>query len=127
MKKIWENYIFEVLPKNVIVGFSDSPITSLYNFFKNIKEDKNRVKTIYNLYMDDKDKIRYCYQDHEIKEKYPNLFDVIKTKTFSREKNINVSATKMRKALQDNNLEQFKQCLPEELKIKSEEIFKLLL
>lgn len=126
MKIVWENYIYKILPDNVAIGFSDSPITSLYNFLNSIDKQNTSAETIFNLYMDDKDKIRYCYQDHQIIEKFPRIAHTIKTNTFNREANVNVSATKMRKALQNNDLQSFTYYLPEDLQNKANEIFSLL-
>lgn len=127
MKIIWDNYIIPILPESVYVTTNDNPITWLYNFLKTI-EDSNKTDTVFTLYMDDKDQKRYCYQDNQIQEKFPRLYEAqkIKITTINRQSNINISGTKMRKTLQEKNLEGFKECLPEVLVERANELFMLL-
>ena len=128
MKIVWDEYIVGKLPKNITVISAESPIQGLYNFLKMNDDKPEGANVVFTLYMDDKDLKRYCYQDHELKNKFPNLYNrnQIKVKTFNRESNVNVSATKMRKTLQDNDLQGFTECLPDVLKDQASEIFTLL-
>lgn len=127
MKYVWENFITPVLPKNVMIVPTDSPIPNLYNLLRSIDQQNTSTQTMFNLYMDDKDKVRYCYQDHEILEKFPRIAHTIKTNTFNRKTTLNVSGTQMRKTLQNNDLQGFTACLPDVLQDKAVEIFNSLI
>lgn len=129
MSKIWLDYIFKILPENVLFASNDNPIICMYNFLKDIDNDYNRPFCVYNFYMDIFDKKKYCYQEHEIERKFPNLYknNEINIITFDRKSNMDVSGTKMRKTLQNNDLQEFTNCLPNKLQDKAQEIFNLLI
>jgi cytidyltransferase-like protein len=127
MEVIWHEFIEPMLPKNVIVHYSENPLVSVYNFLKS--ENDSLSKKSYTLYADNHDKARYCYEDKQIEAKFPFLYmnHSINVKTYERSENIDVSGTKMRKTLQTHNFNEFTKMLPDSLVIEAQKVFELLL
>lgn len=69
---------------------------------------------------------RYKYTNEELKRRFPRIYENIIVNEFRREDNINISGTRAREFLKNNDLISFKEALPDRIKNYSSEIFELL-
>lgn len=125
MKPVWK-LIEKHLPKNVKVFYSENPTTNEFQVLTSAEKDPNN-HNVYVLYTDMKDIKRYDnprIKERTLKRLYSN--DQLIFKGFERKSNVDVSGTKVRKALQDNDLEAFVSMMPEPIQQYGHQIFKLL-
>lgn len=112
MKIIWEQYTIPFLSSKIEIFFVSNPIASLYDHLKKIDENiKN--KDVYTFYADEND-IKHI-DNQRIKTSLPRIAKnkQLKTKSFNRQNNINVSGTMARKAIKESNKDYFKSMLPD--------------
>ena len=100
MFKIWQTYLINKLPKNIIFKIVDSPFNSVFkeiNLFGNLKK---------NYYIN-------VYSDTEDIQKYDKIeSDKIKLCGIRRNETVNISGTQMRSFLKVGNENNFKMYLP---------------
>jgi hypothetical protein len=127
MSKIWEDFIYQILPSSVEPVTTKNPFTSLYNYLKTADNNKDK-NIIYTLYLGGKDVKRYELDGNKIKLKFPFLFDnnLLIIKAIGIKLDIDISATKMRAYIQKNEFKTFRNGLPEPLRVHAVEIFKAL-
>lgn len=127
--QIWSDILIPALPKNVKVRFVDSPIRSVLHelgwFEQRLTQDAAGVPIV-NLYSD-KDDIETNFKDEDLK-KYPALLNAGKIKKIGVERTstVNISGTKMREFLQNNDKASFIKNLPPVGAKDKEEIWNIL-
>lgn len=127
--QIWSDMLIPSLPKNVKVKFVDSPLRSVMHelgwFEQRLTQDAANVPTI-NLYSDKED-VETNFKQEDL-NKYPELLKAGKIKKIGVERTstVNVSGTKMREFLQNNDKESFMKYLPPISSKYKEEIWNTL-
>lgn len=127
--QIWSDILIPALPKNVKVRFVDSPVRSVMHelgwFEQRLTQDAASVPVI-NLYSD-KDDIETNFKQEDL-NKYPALLQAGKINKIGVERTstVNVSGTKMREFLQNNDKESFLKNLPPVGNKDKEEIWNIL-
>lgn len=112
----WNEYFMPILPKNVSVKFSPSPLRSAVHDIgwleQILTQDKKDVPSI-NLYSDEVD-IGGNFKDEELANNFPAMWkqNKIEKRGVSRESTVNISGTKMRKFLETNDKTNFIKYLP---------------
>ena len=127
--RIWSDILIPALPKNVKVKFVDSPVRSTMHELgwleQLVVQDRAKVPTV-NLYSDAAD-VELNFKDEDLK-KYPYLLSVGKVKKVGVERTstVNISGTKMREFLRDDEKAQFLKYLPPVSAANKEEIWTTL-
>jgi len=123
MFEIWRDILYKKLPKNVIFKIVDSPFSSVIkeiDLFENIK--KNYYINIYS----DVDDIKR-FDMNNIRNRFSRLSSNIKLCGVSRNNTVNISGTKMREFLRNNDKNNFISYLPSPLSLKEKSyVYKLL-
>jgi hypothetical protein len=128
--KLWSDVFIPSLPKNVKVKFVDSPVRAVMHELgwleQRLTQDAANVPII-NLYSD-KDDVETNFKDEDLK-KYPSLLSANKIKKVGVERTstVNVSGTKMREFLMNNDKESFLKNLPPVSNKDKEEIWTTLM
>jgi hypothetical protein len=128
--KLWSDVFIPALPKNVKVKFVDSPVRAVMHELgwleQRLTQDAANVPII-NLYSD-KDDVETNFKDEDLK-KYPSLLSANKIKKVGVERTstVNVSGTKMREFLMNNDKESFLKNLPPVSNKDKEEIWTTLM
>jgi hypothetical protein len=128
--KLWSDVFIPSLPKNVKVKFVDSPVRAIMHELawleQRLTQDAADMPTI-NLYSD-KDDVEINFKDEDLK-KYPALLAANKIKKIGVERTatVNVSGTKMREFLMNNDKESFLKNLPPVGNKDKEEIWNTLI
>ena len=128
--KLWSDVFIPSLPKNVKVKFVDSPVRAVMHELgwleQRLTQDAADMPTI-NLYSD-KDDVEINFKDEDLK-KYPELLAANKIKKVGVERTatVNVSGTKMREFLMNNDKESFLKNLPPVSNKDKEEIWNTLI
>ena len=112
MIQIWNEILKQHLPKNVKIKFVDSPAAAVRYMILDLNKDSNESPNI-NIYSDIED-IK-SYDLGEFKTKYKNLFDLnkIKLRGVERSSTVNISGTKMREYLMNDDKSSFIKNLPD--------------
>jgi len=123
MKRIWEDYIIPILPQNVKVHFSGNPTSDQFLALEEAEKNPFEYNT-YVVYAAEEDIRRY--NNPRIREKtlahlYAN--EQLIFKTLPRN---DVSATKARQALMNDDLVEFVSLMPSPLMQRGHIIFELL-
>lgn len=135
MRLVWEKFIKPSFPGNVKVVYSGEPTSEQFAMLEDAEKQydaSGKIKsekelTFFTIYADVEDIERY--NNPRIKKKLlKNMFTDkrILLKGIPREGKFNVSGTKARKALQDNDMEAFVKILPKSLQPVGYQIFKIL-
>ena len=128
--KLWSDVFIPELPKNVKVKFVDSPVRAVMHELgwleQRLTQDAAAMPTI-SLYSD-KDDVETNFKDEDLK-KYPSLLAANKIKKVGVERTatVNVSGTKMREFLMNNDKESFLKNLPPVSNKSKEEIWNTLM
>lgn len=125
MVQIWNEILKSHLPKNVKIKFVDSPVAAVRYMLLDLDKDANESPTI-NIYSD-VDDIK-SYDSDEFKSKYKNLFNLnkINLKGIERSSTVNISGTKMREYLQNDDKNSFIKNLPDIPQSDKEKIYDIL-
>lgn len=110
MAKIWKTLIGPSMPDNVDISYVEQPVRSIYEFLGAASE-KREIEDTYNVYSDPKD-IAKNFPERSIKRYAPNLQD-INLIPVTRASTVDVSGTKMRRFLQNNDKKSFMANLPQ--------------
>lgn len=127
--QIWSDIFIPSLPKNVKVKFVDSPLRSVMHelgwFEQTLTQDAANVPII-NLYSDKED-VETNFKQEDL-NKYPELLKSGKINKIGvdRASTVNVSGTKMREFLQNNDKDSFMKYLPPVSAKDKEEIWNIL-
>jgi hypothetical protein len=127
--RIWSDLLIPALPKNVKVKFVDSPVRSTMHELgwleQLVVQDRAKVPTV-NLYSDAAD-VELNFKDEDLK-KYPYLLAAGKVKKVGVERSstVNISGTKMREFLRDDEKASFLKYLPPVSSAAKEEIWTML-
>lgn len=128
--KLWSDVFIPALPKNVKVKFVDSPVRAVMHELgwleQRLTQDAAAMPTV-SLYSD-KDDVETNFKDEDLK-KYPSLLAANKIKKVGVERTstVNVSGTKMREFLLNNDKESFLKNLPPVSNKDKEEIWNTLM
>lgn len=125
MMTIWSRYIQPTLPKNVDISYTNIPIRELWKVLGEANEAES--DDTYVLYGDVTD-INANFPESSLKRYAGYLYDngQIQLEPIERTSTVNVSGTKMRQWIQDDNEDQFITHLPKEIKSSGKKIFSLL-
>ena len=125
MMTIWKRFIQPTLPSNVEIDYTGIPIRSLWEVLGDANESES--DDTYVLYGDIED-ISANYPESSLKRYTGWLYDngQIRLEPISRKSTIDVSGTKMRKWIEDDNEEQFIYHLPQPIQSHGHQIFNLL-
>lgn len=129
MNIVWDLYLKNILPTNVIIFKEKNPIISVFNELKKI-DSENNLKNIFQFYIGEEEVQRYCLTNEKLNKNYPNLFknNLLNIVKINRAINNNVSGTLARKGLKNKNFELFSECLPNEIsELNKQNIFNLLI
>ncbi len=126
MQKIWTKYLLNIMPKNVKVCFTGSPIRSIYEKIGEINEGLD-CETNNIIYGDNVD-VERNFSDKSLCRYFPRLrsLGLVTVKSFSRTDTVNISGTAMRKFLELGLNEDFVSGLPLEIRSHGNEIWQLL-
>lgn len=124
MKKIWQEHIQPSLPANVNVVYGNSPVRLSYEDIGNA--DKNSSNDTFLIYSDPTDAATN-FSDNSLQKYAPNLFKSgrVKTRPVKRTSTINISGTKMRGFIANNDKVSFLKYMPK--KIDGNAIWNILL
>jgi hypothetical protein len=137
MIQIWETIIKPTLPGNVKIVYSDNPTTDQLSILED--EEKKMLKNkassfskseivVYTIYTDSEDIKRY--DNPRIKNKLlRNMFEnsrIVLNPVDRKTKSVDVSGTKARQALSDNDMEKFVSMLPPKVRPKGYMVFNIL-
>lgn len=128
--KLWSDVFIPSLPNNVKVKFVDSPVRAVMHELgwleQRLTQDAADMPTI-SLYSD-KDDVETNFKDEDLK-KYPELLAANKIKKVGVERTstVDVSGTKMREFLMNNDKESFLKNLPPVSDNDKEEIWNTLM
>lgn len=128
--RLWSDVFIPALPKNVRVKFVDSPVRAVMHelgWLEQTTVQDNAKVPIINLYSD-KDDVEINFKDEDLK-KYPSLLAAGKIKKVGVERTatVNVSGTKMREFLLNNDKASFLKYLPPVSTRDKEEIWNTLI
>ncbi len=127
---IWSDILIPALPKNVKVKFVDSPVRSAMHELgwleQSLTQDSANVPTA-KLYSD-KDDVDVNFKDEDLK-KFPALLagNKIEKVGVERTSTVNISGTKMREFLANDDKDSFMKYLPPVLNRDKEEIWNILM
>ena len=128
--KIWSDILIPALPKNVKVKFVDSPVRAVIHeigwFEQRLTQDAANIPVI-NLYSDKED-VETNFKNEDL-QKFPALMQAGKIKKVGVERTstVNISGTKMREFLQNNDKASFIKHLPPVGNKEKEEIWNTLI
>jgi hypothetical protein len=128
--RLWSDVFIPALPKNVRVKFVDSPVRAVMHeiaWLEQTTVQDNAKVPVINLYSD-KDDVDTNFKDEDLK-KYPSLLAAGKIKKVGVERTatVNVSGTKMREFLLNNDKASFLKYLPPVSTRDKEEIWNTLI
>lgn len=125
MIQIWNEILRKHLPKNVKIKFVESPVSAVRYILLDLDKESIESPTV-NLYSDVED-IK-SYDSEEFKTKYKNLFNLnkIKLKGIERTSTVNISGTKMREFLQNDDKKSFMEFLPDISNSEKEKIYNII-
>lgn len=127
---IWSDIFIPALPRNVKVKLVDSPVRSVMHelgwFEQSLTQDAAEVPNI-KLYSDKSD-VEVNFKDEDLK-KYPELLKLGKIEKVGVERTstVNISGTKMREFLMNDDKDSFMRYLPPVSNSQKEEIWNMLI
>ena len=119
MEFIWQNYLEDILPKNVNVIYGGSPVGKVYTQIREANNHKNKIT--YSIYSDAKD-IEINYPEKNRIKYFGDLYHKGKIKFvgLTRGKDsVDVSGTQMRRLLSENDFNTFSKYLPDQVNAKN--------
>lgn len=119
MREIWNNHILPILPENVTVEFVDIPIKAVYDEIGHASEEMS--EDVYKIYSDPED-LASRFSEGSLMRYAPNV--TVVPRPIARTETVDVSGTKMRRAIQDRDFEVFKSGMPKNIDV--EEVWKIL-
>lgn len=125
MVQIWNEILKRYLPNNVKIKFVDSPVSAVRYMLLDLDKEFNE-SPIVNIYSDIDD--INSYNSEEFKSKYKNLFGLnkIKLRGIERSHTVDISGTKMREFLQNDDKLSFTKNLPDISDLDKEKIYNLI-
>jgi hypothetical protein len=126
MEQVWKNYLEPAMPSGVEVRYVGSPIGETYKILQDANDNPEDMNT-YTVYGDPEDTSKY-YSDEKLSKYAPRLQanDQIIRGQVDRSETGGISGTKMRKWLEQGDLNSFVGGLPEPVQAYGREIFELL-
>jgi cytidyltransferase-like protein len=124
MALIWKNHILKILPNNVDPIFLESsPIKRVFEILK-LRDENKSSPFLFSIYSDKEDSSKYS--DQVLSKICPNILgtNALKIIPISRDQTIQISGTKMREFIKNNDFVSFEKYMPKE--INSKEIFNIL-
>ncbi len=124
MAIIWRDHIIPTLPENVSTIFLESsPVSHVFHILK-LRNDDPLSEYSFTIYGDENDIKKYEYD--KLSSVCPRLLESggINIAGIPRNKTVNISGTKMRSFISQNDFESFKKFIPEE--INAQKIFEIL-
>lgn len=114
------------MPNNVEVMYVKNPMSATFETLGNAENDPNDSNT-YVLYGDEED-VPKNFPDDRLTKYFPRLMSnqQIEKKPFSRTSNVDISGTKMRDYVVNNDIAGFTAGLPEPVQRYGQEIFDIL-
>ncbi len=124
MIEVWNEILKKHLPSNVSIKFVDSPVYHIRHLMSDMNNDPENSPTI-TVYSDVEDIKNY--NPSEFNTKYVSLGDInkIKFKGVERSQTVDISGTKMREFLQNNDKNEFLKYLPSVTLKEKEQIWNL--
>ena len=122
MREIWNRYILRTLPANVMVEFTDNPVTMAYQKLNAYDRSGQNVQA--NLLAGDEDIARFRPESVSLdapRLAEQRLIDIVSVPRFG-----NVSGTDMRSFIAIGDTQKFTANLPDDLKEVGREIFELI-
>ena len=114
MQSIWKDQIEDILPSNVEITYGGSPVRNVYLEIGNASESNSQDN--FTIYSDPVDAAEN-FSDKSLQKYAKNLYDngSVITRGIERTSTVNVSGTKMRQFIADNDKESFKKFLPKNI------------
>lgn len=107
MKLIWETELEKLLPSNVVIEYGGQPVRKAYEDIA--KASNSNSKDEYAIYSDEKDSV-INFPESNFKKYAPNC--IVKNRPVQRTSTIDISGTKMREFLSNNDKNSFIKYLP---------------
>jgi citrate lyase synthetase len=114
MQTIWEDQIENILPANVEITYGGSPVRNVYLEIGTASESNSQDN--FTIYSDPADAAEN-FSDKSLQKYAKNLYDTgrVITRGIERTSTVDVSGTKMRQFISNNDKESFKKFLPKKL------------
>ena len=124
-KRIWDDYLEPALPSNVEVTYGGSPVQNVFAALEDAESDRDRTST-FVIYSDVEDILKFT--DNFLKRSAEGLFErgQIVLRGVDRNETVNVSGTKMRTYLANEDVRNFKKFLPQPVQQYANEILRIL-
>lgn len=112
MAKIWEEHIRPILPENLALEYVDVPVAAMYELLGEADQDPSDQDT-YVIYSDPDD-LATRFSERTLQKYCPRLFEEgrVRGRPVQRTETVNVSGTKMRAAIVNDDFETFKAGMP---------------
>jgi cytidyltransferase-like protein len=126
MQEIWSKYLLNIMPQNIDVTFTPSPVRKIYETIG--EEDKSAdTDVLHIIYSDDAD-LGKNYPEKNLKRYFPRLSEIgkVAVKPYPRTATVNISGTTMRKFIELGLRNDFIDGLPEPVRNHGLKIWKLL-
>jgi len=124
MAIIWKNHILKILPNNVDPIFLESsPIKRVFEILK-LRDQNKSSPFSFSIYSDKDDSSKFS--DQVLSKICPNILGTnsLKIISISRDETTQISGTKMREYIKNNDFNSFEKYMPKE--INSKEVFNIL-
>jgi len=124
MDIIWKKYIENILPGEVSTYYVKNPLVAMWDTLDKAEENP-KDENIYAIFGRPNDLVKY-FPIIKLKKRFPRLMENGQIYFHSPKNLLPISATALRKSIQDNDVIEFSKGLPAGLRASAEEILRIL-